>query len=154
MLVPYVDGLRFVTESVHVSTWLKGIERITVVSNEMPLTIDGTPTSIGRLLLGETMKLIVEGTDVMLSKDNGDLSHAYVANWVEGARLLPLLSNPSPDFITITHESGETTTLDGDDILNAIIANVRGEVTIVLPDRGRSAWPTNISQIESGKTND
>lgn len=154
MLVPYVDGLRFVTESVHVSTWLKGIERITVVSNETPLTIDGSTTSIGRLLLGETLKVVVEGTDVMLTNDSGDLSHAYVANWVEGARLLPLLRDPSPDFIIITNESGQTTRLDGNGILDAIIANVRGEITLVLPDRGRSAWPTSIIKIESGKTND
>ena len=30
MLVPYIDGVRFITESVHSSTWLKGISRITV----------------------------------------------------------------------------------------------------------------------------
>jgi len=149
MLVPYMDGVRFVTESVHSSTWLKGINRITIVGIEIPLVIDGEATSIGRLLVGETVRLTVEGSDVMLANETGETSHALVANWVEGARLLPLLDNPSPEMVILTDSSGNQTELAGTEINGAVIAIVRDMVTLVLPDRGRSAWPTDIVKIES-----
>jgi hypothetical protein len=149
MLVPYIDGVRFITETIHNSTWLEGINRITIVGKEKPLTIDGEATSIGRLLLGDTMRLTVEGSDVMLSDDTGNLSHAMVANWVEGPRLLDLLKTTSPDVVIITDSNGEVIELTADEIQNAIIAIVKDEVTLVLPDRGRSVWPTQIVEIES-----
>ncbi len=149
MLVPYVDGVRFVTESVHVSTWLKGIKQMIVVSPERPITIDGENTSIGRLLLGETIRLTVEGSNTMLTDEEGKTGIAFVANWVEGALLLPLLNTPNPNSITVTDSNGNQFVLEADEIQNAIIAIVRREVTLVLPDRGRSFWPTEIIQIET-----
>lgn len=149
MLVPYMDGVRFITESVHSSTWLKGINRIIVIGSEKPLAIDGTTTSIGRLLVGETVRLTIEGSDVMLTNETGETNHAFVANWAEGALLLPLLQSPSPDSVRITDSEGNTTELDGAEIINAVIALVRDEITLILPERGRSTWPTNIVQIES-----
>ncbi len=149
MLVPYVDGVRFVTGSVHVSTWLKGIKQMIVVSPERPITIDGENTSIGRLLLGETVRLTVEGSNPMITDEDGITRVAYVANWIEGAPLLPLLNNTNPNNITVTDRDGNQSVLQGDEIQGAIIAIVRREVTLVLPDRGRTAWPTGIVQIES-----
>ena len=149
MLVPYVDGVRFVTESVHYSTWLKGIKQIIVVSPERPITIDGENTSIGRLLLGQTVRLTVEGANPMLIDEDGINRVAYVANWIEGAPLLPLLSTSQPDNITVKDADGNQIVLDGEEIKNAVIAIVRREVTLVLPDRGRSAWPSGIVQIQS-----
>lgn len=149
MLVPYNDGVRFITESVHSSTWLKGITKIHIIGKEKPLSIDGNQTSIGRLLLGDTTRLTVEGSDVMLAKETGDVSHAFVANWVEGAPLLPLLENPQTTGITITTSADEQIELTADEIQGAVLAIVRDEVTLILPDRGRSAWPTEIVAIES-----
>ena len=154
MLVPYIDGVRFVTESVHSSTWLKGISRITVIGKEKPLTIDGIQTSIGRLLVGPTVRYTVEGSDTMLTNASGDTSHAYVANWVEGALLLPLLNNNSPELVIITDADGKTTRFSGEEIQTAILAVVRDKVTLVLPERGRSVWPINIISIESQGNND
>jgi len=149
MLVPYLDGVRFVTESVHSSTCLKGINRIIVVGMERPLKIDGETTSIGRLLIGNTVRLTIEGSDVMLEDDIGRISHAFVANWAEGARLQPLLKRPEPNGVLITDAQGDTVELSDEEIENAVIAIVRDEITLILPERGRSAWPTQIVEIES-----
>ena len=149
MLVPYMDGVRFVTESVHSSTWLKGIKQIIIVGTEKPLIIDGEATSIGRLLLGETVRLTIEGSETMLTNEEGQPGVAFVANWVEGVRLLPLLRTVDPTQLTITDVHGSQVELAGDEVQNAVIAIVRKEVTLVLPDRGRSAWPTEIAQITS-----
>jgi hypothetical protein len=149
MLIPYVDGVRFVTESVHVSTWLKGIKQIIIVGSEKPLFIDGEATSIGRLLLGETIRLTVEGSETMLTNEDGETGLAFVANWVEGARLLPLLNTPNPAKVIVTDNSGHQVELDGEEIANAVIAIVRREVTLILPERGRSVWLTSIVKIDS-----
>ncbi len=149
MLVPYVDGIRFASETLHASSWLKGITRIVVVGVETPLTIDGFETSIGRLLIGETVRLPVESTDVMLADENGNLSHATTANWIEGALLAPLLENTDPTSITITDSSGETIELSGEEIEGAVLAMDHDSITLVLQARGRSAWLVNITSIES-----
>ena len=149
MLVPYIDGVRFITESVHSSTWLKGISRITIVTEETPLTIDGKNTSIGRLLLGETSRVTVEGSEVMLTNEDNNTSRAFVANWAEGPRLLPLLENSSPEGIIVTDSEGNKTEWMYEEIKDAIIAIIRDEVTLVIPERGRSVWPTKIVKIES-----
>lgn len=149
MLVPYVDGVRFVTESVHVSTWLKGIKQIIVVGVEKPLIIDGEATSIGRLLLGKTIRLTVEGTETILTNEEGVTGFAFVANWVEGVSLLPLLKNTNPTLVVITDRNGNQYDFNQEEIENAAIAIVRREVTLVFPDRGRSVWPTGIVTIDS-----
>jgi hypothetical protein len=149
MLLPYVDGIRFASESLHASSWLKGISRIVVVGEEKPLVIEGKATSIGRLLIGETKRLTIEGTDVMLRTEDGETSHAKVGNWIEGAPLLPLLKSSQPESVTLMDSSGETIELSGEEIVNAVLSIVGDEVTLILPDRGRSAWPTDIVNIES-----
>jgi len=115
----------------------------------MPLVIDGVATSIGRLLIGDTMRIAVESTDVMLAIEDGHTSHAFVGNWIEGAPLLPLLNNSQPESITLTDSTGETIELSGEEIVNAILGVVRDKVTLVLPDHGRNTWPTDIVEIKS-----
>jgi len=149
MLVPYVDGVRFASETLHASSWLKGITRIIVVGVDTPLIIDGAETSIGRLLIGETIHLVVEDADVMLADDEGNRSHATTANWIEGVLLAPLLENPNPKSITITDSSGDKIVLSADEIVGAALAMDHDSVTLVLPDRGRSAWLVDITSIES-----
>lgn len=149
LLVPYVDGVRFASETLHASSWLKGIIRIIVVGEDTPLTIDGVATSIGRLLIGNTVHLVVESTDVMLADDEGNLSHAATANWIEGALLASLLENPNPKSITITDSSGAKIELSAEEIKNAALVMNHDSVTLVLPDRGRSAWLVDIISIES-----
>lgn len=149
MLVPYLDGVRFITESVHSSTWLKGITRIVIVGVDTPITIDGHKTSIGRLLLGETVRVTVEGSEVMMTDDSDQTNLAFVANWIEGTRLLPILDSPTSNNITVTDSTGNTVKFSAEEMQNAVIALNRDEVTLVLPDRGRSAWVTDIEEIES-----
>ncbi len=149
MLVPYVDGIRFVTETIHASAWMKGINRIVVVGNETPLMIDNVATSIGRLLIGDTVRVAVEEADVMLAIDDNKTSHAMVANWVEGSLLSSLLKTDSPETIILTDSNGDTTELTGSEIEGAILGIIKDKITLIIPGRGRSAWPTDIIEIES-----
>ena len=152
ILVPYVDGIRFASETIHASAWMKGISRIVVVGSEMPLDIDGQATSIGRVLINkDSVSVVVEGTDVMLANEDKGTSHAMVGRVVEGALLTSLLDTISPAGVIITDANGETFELEVDDVEGAILGIVDGEVTLILPERGRSAWLSNVVAIESNE---
>lgn len=116
MLAPYGNIVRFTSETVHASSWLKGIVKIIVIGNKKPFIIVGKSTSIGRLLAGDTIQVAVEGTDVMLADHDGNLSHAYGANWIQGAPLLSLLKTNNPHEVIITGTLGQTMTLSADDV--------------------------------------
>lgn len=49
----------------------------------------------------------------------------------------------------MTNSAGETFELTSEEAASAAFAMVYDEVTLVLPDRGRSAWLTDIVEIES-----
>ena len=141
-LLPYEDGIRFASEDLHVSAWIKGITRFIVVGEETPLTLNGEPTSIGRLLLGPTHSVTVEQTAVMLKNaDDGIIREAKTASRIEGA---PLTGSGGT---TVKSADGKTHTLTEEEVQSTILALIRGEVTLVLPDRGRSEWISGVIEI-------
>ncbi len=141
-LLPYEDGIRFASEDLHVSAWIKGITKFIVVGAERPLTINGEPTSMGRLLLGPTRSATVEETTVMLkSEEDGMIREAKTASRVEG---VPLDGNSA---LTVRDTGGETHTLTEEEVQGALLALVRGKVTLVLPNRGRSEWISGVTEV-------
>ena len=67
------------------------------------------------------------------------------------ALLTSLLKDPLPQSIVIFEEDGKNTEMSFDEIQGSILTLNRNSVTLILPERGRSAWPTNIVRIESKK---
>ncbi|MBN1260252.1 MAG: hypothetical protein JXB35_06185, partial [Anaerolineae bacterium] len=149
LLLPYEDGIRFAAENLHISAWIKGIRRMIVVGPEKPLRVGGEPTSIGRLLLGPTQSLTVEETDVMLkSEEDGQIRRAQAGARIIGAPLTALLPLSSEEPITVIDTAGKSHTLSAEDARDALLAQLRGEVTLVLPARGRSQWITGVTEIQ------
>jgi len=148
LLLPHVDGIRFAAEDQHVSTWLKGIVRIVVVGHETPLSIDGQATSIGRLLVGPQTSVTVEQTDVMLqSETDGKIRKGKTAFRVEGARLSDLV-RPGFQSLVVRDKAGREHRLTAEQVRGAVLALVRDEVTLILPERGRGEWVTGVVEIE------
>jgi len=148
LLLPYADGIRFASEDLHVSTWLKGITRIIVVGAEKPLTINGEATSIGRLLMGPTQAVTVQQTDVMfVSEEDGQTRTAKTAYRLEGAPV-DIVVGPF-ETLLVTNASGETVEVPAADANNAILVAERGGVTLVLPDFGRGRWVEKVVEIEA-----
>lgn len=149
LLMPHVDGVRFAAENLHVSTWLKGITRLVVVGQETPLTIDGQPTSIGRLFLGPTAWVTVEQTDVMLkSETDGQVRRGKTAARMEGA-LVEALIEPPFRALEVRDAAGQEWSLTAEEVRSSVLALVRGEVTLVLPGRGRGQWVTGVVEIRA-----
>ena len=150
VLLPHKDGIRFFAEDLHISTWLKGVTRVIVVGMEKPLTIDGTPTSIGRLLLGPTSSATVEQTDVMLKSDeDGEIRKAKTLSRVEGALLEPLLSNPAYARLLVRDKSGHQVEVKREDTHGALLTQMWGQTVLVLPERGRAKWVADVVDIVS-----
>ncbi len=150
LLMPYEDGIRFSDEKLHISTWIKGITRVIVVGAEMPLRIDGQATSMGRLLMGPTRSVTVEQTDVMLkSEDDGQMREAKTAARIEGVPLDAIIAQPASDTLQIRDASGQTHTLTAEESQGAILYQSRGQIVLVLPERGRSQWITDVVEINS-----
>ena len=150
LLMPHVDGVRFAAPNLHVSTWLKGVVRIIVVGREKPLRIDGVATSIGRLMVGPTLYVTVEQTDVMLkSPDDGQVRKAKTAGRLEGAPISALIANPNYGQLVVTDDQGQTFILSAREAQGAILAQRRGQVTLVLPDRGQPQWIEGVVEVEA-----
>ena len=149
LLMPHTDGVRFAAEDLHVSTWLKGVWRMVVVGPDTPLTVDGQATSIGRLLLGPTRSVTVEETAVMLkSETDGQVRSARTAARIEGAPVEELAGGSGFEALVVRDARGGERTLAADDVRGALLAQLSGRVTLVLPGRGRSEWIGDVVAIE------
>lgn len=150
LLMPYEDGIRFAAENLHISAWIKGIRRVIVVGAGTPLQIEGQATSIGRLLLGPSLELTVEQTSVMLqSEDDGKVRQAQAGARIIGAPLTALVDDPGFTQLMVRDSAGKETRLSAEETRGAVIAQLRGQVTLVLPERGRAQWITNVALLES-----
>jgi hypothetical protein len=150
LLMPYEDGIRFADENLHISAWLKGIRRIIVVGRETPLVIDGQVTSIGRLLIGPTQAVTIEQTDVMFkSEDDGAVRRASTASRTEGAPVFVIVANPAFTQLIVRDAADKESTLSADEARGALLAQLRGQVTLVLPSRGRSQWITDVVELRT-----
>jgi hypothetical protein len=150
LLMPYEDGIRFADENLHISTWIKGITRIVVVSAEKPLRIDGQVTSMGRLLLGPTRSVTVEQTDVMLkSEADGQIREGKTAARIEGAPVDEIVANPAFDTLLVRDSSGQEHTLAAEEVGGAVLYLSWGQVVLVLPGHGRSQWIEDVVEIVS-----
>ncbi len=148
LLLPFSDGIRFAAEDLHVSTWLKGLTRIIVVGKERPLIIQGEATSIGRLLLGPTRQVTVEPAQVMyVSEQDGNVREAQTAFRVEGAALTDLFAGEDFRGVTVTQDSGKTAVFSAEELELAVLIPDSSGPTLVLPDRGRTAWIENVVEI-------
>ena len=150
LLMPYEDGIRFADENLHISAWIKGIRRIIVVGKATPLTIDGQPTSMGRLLVGPTQLVTVEQTDVMYkSEEDGAVRKASSGSRVEGVPVSAIVADPAFTQVIARDASGEEATLSAEDARGALLVQIRGQVTLVLPSRGRSQWIADVVELRT-----
>jgi hypothetical protein len=150
LLMPYIDGIRFAAEDLHISTWLKGIRRVIVVGSETPLLVEGQATSMGRLLLGPSLELTVDAANVMLqSAEDGEIRRAQAGTRILGVPLSALVAEPAFTELRIRNSSGQEQRLSAEDCEGAVLAQFRGKVTLVLPERGRAQWITDVAALES-----
>ena len=148
-LLPYEEGMRFADEALHVSTWLKGIDKIIIVTGEENIQINNQGYSFGELLLSDTVQFTVEQASVMLANDElGTLKTGTTATRMEGVELEALLDIDASSNVTITLEDGNTQVISGEEALDSKLVLIGENIVLVFPDKGRSQWIDGVSSIE------
>lgn len=148
-LLPYEEGMRFADEALHISTWLKGVNKIIVVTGEENLTVNGIGYSFGELLLSDTVQFTVEEAPVMLSNEAlGTMKTGSTATRLEGVELSKLAEVQSTSNITIMLEDGSAQTIYGEDALEVKLAMISDGIVLVFPDKGRAQWIENVIGLE------
>jgi len=152
MFLPYEDGIRFASEDLHVSTWAKGIAKMIIVSEERPLRIGNTYTSIGRLLLGKTTSITIEEAKVMFkSEEDGKTRQAVTSSRVEGAALEDLLDFEQYNAIQFTLQDGSNVTFSIEELQDTILTKQWSSFVTIIPDTSRNNWIYDVTAIEGIK---
>ncbi len=150
LLLPYADGIRFASEDLHVSTWLKGLTGMIVVGEDRPLTINGEATSVGRLLLNSTRRVTVERATVMYASEvDGKVREAVTASRVVGADVASVLEGDPYEKVYVTDQLGEARSFEMEEIAGAVLTAGRNGTTLVLPGLGRPQWIKQVVDIRT-----
>ncbi len=150
LLLPFSDGIRFASEDLHVSTWLKGLTGMIVVGDQLSLTINGEATSIGRLLLGPTRQVTIEPAKVMfVSEQDGEIRDAQTASRVRGAALEDLLGDELKNGIVIKDQEGVEYEYSRSELTGAVLTPGRSGTTLVIPDLGRVDWIDGVVELRA-----
>jgi hypothetical protein len=148
-LLPYEEGVRFADKAIHVSAWLKGIDKIIVVSGEDNLVVNGQGYSFGELLIGDTVQFTVEQAPVMYkNKELGTTRTGTTATRLEGVELGNLAAFETEDNIQITLKDGSQISITGAEASGAKLAFIGSDINLVFPGSSRSEWINAVEKIE------
>ena len=148
-LLPYEEGMRFADEALHVSTWLKGVDKIIVVTGEKNIHVNGRGYSFGELMLSDTVQFTVEQASVMLANDElGTLKTGTTATRLEGVELKALADINASSNVFVTRKDGTTQTISGEEAQDSKLVLIGENIVLVFPDTGRSLWIEGVSGIE------
>jgi hypothetical protein len=146
-LVPYEDGIRFIDEDLHESTWLKSIVKIIIISSDGKFQVNGMPITYGELLFEEAVEFTVERAKVMYkNSNNGRLKSAETATRIEGVQLTSFLSpEGDQDIEVITNEN--VLVFKKKELLNLKITLIDDQVVVVFPNLSRKDWIYGVKEI-------
>jgi hypothetical protein len=147
-LLPYEDGVRFADENLHVSTWIKGINKIIVVGNQKVITVGGVAYSIGELMMMDTVRFTVEQAQVMLkSEQDGNIRSGFTAERLEGIELNGILRFSANDVFRVDSIEGESIEKIGEELDGAKLVQIGTEIVLVFPEKSRNQWIFGVSAI-------
>lgn len=150
LLLPYLESIRFQDDGLHVSTWLKGINKIIVIGEELPIIIDGRATSMGRLLRENTLTVVSERSYPMYrSEEDGEVRKGEYSHLHTGAPISELVAHRDFSTLTITDAEGETYAIEARDAEQAILTIYYGKPTLMLPELHKGEWVSDVVRVVS-----
>jgi hypothetical protein len=148
-LVPYEDGIRFIDESLHESTWLKSIVQIIIISSDSKFQVNNIPISYGELISEEAVQFTVEKAKVIYKDIDGGISKtAETAARLEGVQLLSLLSIDEDQKIEVITDSN-IFTIDMNEAINSKISLIDDQIVVVFPNLSRKEWIYGVKEIRN-----
>lgn len=150
VLLPYLEGVRFRDENQHESTWLKGVRWVIVVGDETPLTVDGTPTSLGRMMLRETAMLTETGSPALFKSPlDNRLYRAIYTHTYPSAPLRGWLAQPAATRLRITTAGGETIIWEAPAAAGAALLRLDDQLLLASSALPRREWVRGVVAINS-----
>jgi len=150
LLLSYLEGVRFQDDGLHISTWLKGVNKIIVVGNDLPIIVDGRATSMGRLLRENTLTVIAERSYPMYhSEEDGQVREGEYSHLHTGAPLDALVAHADFSTVTVTDAEGQMYTIDARTAEGAILTIYYGKPTLMFPDLHKGEWVSDVERIIS-----
>ena len=150
LLLPYLESIRFQDDGLHVSTWLKGINKIIVVGEELPIIIDGRATSMGRLLRENTLTVISERSYPMYrSEEDGEVRKGEYSHLHTGAPISEVVAHRDFSTLTVTDAEGAAHTIEARDAEQAILTIYYGKPTLMLPELHKGEWVSDVARVVS-----
>jgi hypothetical protein len=150
LLLPYLESIRFQDDGLHVSTWLKGINKIIVIGEELPIIIDGRATSMGRLLRENTLTVVSERSYPMYrSEEDGEVRKGEYSHLHTGASIRDLVAHRDFSTLTVTDAEGETYTIEARQAKQAILTIYYGKPTLLLPELHKGEWVSDVVRVVS-----
>ncbi|HJX39035.1 MAG TPA: hypothetical protein VJ714_10555, partial [Anaerolineae bacterium] len=150
LLLPYLESIRFQDDGLHVSTWLKGITKIIVIGEELPIIIDGRATSMGRLLRENTLTVISERSYPMYrSEEDGEVRKGEYSHLHTGAPISDVVAHRDFSTLTVTDAEGAAHTIEARDAEQAILTIYYGKPTLMLPELHKGEWVSDVARVVS-----
>jgi hypothetical protein len=150
LLLPYLESIRFQDDGLHISTWLKGINEIIVIGEELPIIIDGRATSMGRLLRENTLTVVAERSYPMYSsEEDGEVRKGEYSHLHTGAAIHDVVAHRDFSTLTVTDAEGQTHTIEARDAKQAILTIYYGKPTLLLPELNKGEWVSDVVRIVS-----
>jgi hypothetical protein len=147
-LLPFEDGVRFADENLHISTWIKGINKIIVVGDQKDLAVGEKAFSMGELMLMDTVRFTVEQARVMLkSEQDGNIRTGFTAERLEGIELNEILIIPANSKFRVDSHDGESIVKTGEELEGAKLVQIGTEIVLVFPKKSRNHWIFGVSAI-------
>jgi hypothetical protein len=150
LLLSYLEGVRFQDDGLHISTWLKGVNKVIVVGNELPIIVDGRATSMGRLLRENTLTVIAERSYPMYhSEEDGQVREGEYSHLHTGAPLDDLVAHDDFSTLSVSDAEGQTYSIDARTAEGAILTIYYGKPTLMFPDLHKGEWISDVERIIS-----
>lgn len=152
LLLPYLEGVRFQDDDLHISTWLKGVSKIVVVGHELPIRIDGRATSMGRLLRDNTLTVVAEQSNPMYrSKVDGQVREAEYSHLHTGAPISEVVAHREFSTLSVSDAQGQIHTIEPRSAERAILTMYYGKPTLLLPDLHKGQWISDVVEVTSNQ---
>lgn len=150
LLLPHMESVRFQDDGLHISTWLKGISKIVVVGDDLPILVDGRATSMGRLLRENTLTVISERSYPMYhSEEDGQIREGEYSHLHTGAPLEDLVAHADFTTLSVIDAQHQTYTIDARTAEGGILTIYYGKPTLLFPDLHKGEWVSDVVRIIS-----
>ena len=86
---------------------------------------------------------------MLKSETDGQVRRGKTASRLEGAPIEAIVVNPDLQRLLVRDKSGQEHTLTVEEVRGAVLAQIRDQVTLVLPERSRAQWVADVVEIVS-----